>query len=687
MRINTNIASLNAQANNAQTNMTLQASLEKLSSGLKINKAADDASGLSIADKLRTQASSIGQGIQNANSASALIQIADKAMSEQSSILDTVKTKLIQASTSTTSAEGREAVRKDISKLLEQFDNISSQTNYNGINLLNTQNQDFKFQVGEKSTDVISATTEYAVNTSGLGSTESASIDQDAKLTFGTIDSSIALNGKTDITVSNASTATTSANLAAITINDATSSVEFGATLASLASTTTFSIEADDVKRLVLETSDGSAANPVVISTDDATMIAALDGVSNTNSSLTGSDGTYQWIDSGATLTSGGNGVIDFGAGIDISKLTFSNVSMSSDGSANSAISVVTESDVKITQLSKSSIGSLSVDSSLVGNTTNTAALSASLHGRGSSNADGLKFSDEANQHIAIASGTSTFKVDQSTANVTNAAVAIGAATSGETPGDIVNEDRDGSFQMNAKTVEKISMVGTGSVSLSTTDSATMSTLSELAKFDANLTEITIGNFQFTGTGGGTAELDFGTAGVSLQDLTFSGVKMGTEGIYVQTDDAVSVTKLGNENDQNISIQAAAGTAVGTEILQGVKTDTASVSGSLAGLKGLEKDGLTAEIANDYMATIDSAMTQLNSVRSDFGATQNQISAATRNMMVTQVNIKAAESVIRDVDYAAESANFNKQNIIAQAGTYAMSQANNIQQNVMKLLQ
>ena len=87
------------------------------------------------------------------------------------------------------------------------------------------------------------------------------------------------------------------------------------------------------------------------------------------------------------------------------------------------------------------------------------------------------------------------------------------------------------------------------------------------------------------------------------------------------------------------------------------------------------------------MEIIDNAMTQLNTVRSDFGSTQNQLSSATRNMMVTQVNIKAAESVIRDVDYAEESANFNKQNIIAQAGTYAMSQANQVQQNIMKLLQ
>ena len=106
MRINTNIASLQSQEANINTNKNLASSLEKLSTGLKINKAADDASGLAIADKLRTQASSIGQGIQNANSASALIQIADKAMGEQSNILDTVKTKLMQAATATTTEAG-----------------------------------------------------------------------------------------------------------------------------------------------------------------------------------------------------------------------------------------------------------------------------------------------------------------------------------------------------------------------------------------------------------------------------------------------------------------------------------------------------------------------------------------------------------------------------------------------------
>ncbi|WP_228713240.1 flagellin N-terminal helical domain-containing protein [Halarcobacter bivalviorum] len=129
MKINTNVSSLTAQEAATNTNNSIKNSLEKLSTGLKINKASDDASGLAIADKLRTQVTSINQGIANGNSAVALLQIADKSMAEQSTILDTIKAKLIQANTSTTSTAGRVAIAKDVNKLLDQLNNIANQTN------------------------------------------------------------------------------------------------------------------------------------------------------------------------------------------------------------------------------------------------------------------------------------------------------------------------------------------------------------------------------------------------------------------------------------------------------------------------------------------------------------------------------------------------------------------------------
>ena len=188
MRINTNVSSLTAQEASTNTNKNISNSLEKLSTGLRINKAADDASGLAIADKLRTQVTSINQGISNGNSAVALLQIADKSMSEQSNILDTIKAKLIQANTDTTSIAGRTAIAKDVTKLLQQLNNISEQTNYNGTLLLQKEKSTvsasaaasvanltvarkslggLSFQIGEGTSDLIKTKTINS-NVSGL---------------------------------------------------------------------------------------------------------------------------------------------------------------------------------------------------------------------------------------------------------------------------------------------------------------------------------------------------------------------------------------------------------------------------------------------------------------------------------------------------------------------------------------
>ena len=181
MRINTNVSSLTAQEAAQNTSKSITGSLEKLSTGLKINKASDDASGLAIADKLRTQATSINQAVDNGNSAVSLLQIADKSMSEQSTILDTIKAKLIQANTDTTSSDGREAIRKDITKLLTQLDNIADQTNYNGTTLLQASasssavSSGLTFQVGEKSTNTIT-NGGIQSNTSGLAMTTLAGL-------------------------------------------------------------------------------------------------------------------------------------------------------------------------------------------------------------------------------------------------------------------------------------------------------------------------------------------------------------------------------------------------------------------------------------------------------------------------------------------------------------------------------
>ena len=138
-RINTNISAMTAHTNAVMNNRNLGNSLDKLSSGLRINSAADDASGMAIADSLRSQASALGQAINNANDGISIAKIADKAMDEQLRILDTIKVKATQAAQDGQNAQSRKALQADIKRLTEQLDNIAGTTSYNGKALLSSQ--------------------------------------------------------------------------------------------------------------------------------------------------------------------------------------------------------------------------------------------------------------------------------------------------------------------------------------------------------------------------------------------------------------------------------------------------------------------------------------------------------------------------------------------------------------------
>lgn len=173
--------------NNSQINtdvyLNANQSLNKIATGVTLNQASNDASSLAISNNLKVEANGYTQAIENTNSAIALNQIADGATKEQSNILDSVKEKLLQASTDTTSQEGRDAILKDVKSLLEQFDNIASSTNYNGNTLLqnsqtdNSASNDLQFQAGNESADIIESAGIQS-NTEGLGL--SALLNQDA---------------------------------------------------------------------------------------------------------------------------------------------------------------------------------------------------------------------------------------------------------------------------------------------------------------------------------------------------------------------------------------------------------------------------------------------------------------------------------------------------------------------------
>ena len=158
------------------TSESMKVSVERLGTGLRIKKAQDDPSGNAISDQLRMQSSSAGQSISNALAAVSMIQIADKAMSEQSNLLDTLKTKLIQGASGTSTDSDRHIISGAISKILNQFDEIAKQTNFSGVWLLQQSVDDDRatsvvgFMIGENSSDKITGSSGMRVNTTGLAS-------------------------------------------------------------------------------------------------------------------------------------------------------------------------------------------------------------------------------------------------------------------------------------------------------------------------------------------------------------------------------------------------------------------------------------------------------------------------------------------------------------------------------------
>ncbi|MDM8538377.1 flagellin, partial [Desulfobacterales bacterium HSG17] len=148
LRINTNVAALNAHRNMIATDSKLSASLERLSTGLRINKAADDSSGMAIADSLKAQYLGIGQAIRNANDGISIVQTADGALQESINIINTIKTKAIQAASDGQTATTRTAIQNDINKLMEELSVIAKTTAFNGQKLLSGVFSNKKFQIG-----------------------------------------------------------------------------------------------------------------------------------------------------------------------------------------------------------------------------------------------------------------------------------------------------------------------------------------------------------------------------------------------------------------------------------------------------------------------------------------------------------------------------------------------------------
>ncbi|EDP4488270.1 flagellin A [Campylobacter jejuni] len=572
-RINTNVAALNAKANADLNSKSLDASLSRLSSGLRINSAADDASGMAIADSLRSQANTLGQAISNGNDALGILQTADKAMDEQLKILDTIKTKATQAAQDGQSLKTRTMLQADINRLMEELDNIANTTSFNGKQLLSGNFINQEFQIGASSNQTIKAT---------IGATQSSKIGLTRFETGGRISTS----GEVQFTLKN------------------------------------------------YNGIDDFQFQKVVISTSVGTGLGALADEINKNADKTGVRATFTVETRGMAAVRAGTTSDNFAInGVTIGKVDYT------DGDGNGAL-VSAINSVKDTTGVEASIdanGQLLLTSregrgiKIDGNIGGGAFINADMK----ENYGRLSLVKNDGKDILI-SGTNLSSAGFGASNfISQVSVSL----------------RESKGQLDANTADAM---GFGSVNKGLVLAA-----SSIADYmSAEGSGFSAGSGYSVGSGKNYS------ATLTANAIAISSVSTISKIYNVSAGSGFS-------SQSGLSQFATMKTSAGNSL--GAKDETAGVTT----LKG----------AMAVMDIAETAITNLDQIRADIGSVQNQVTSTINNITVTQVNVKAAESQIRDVDFAAESANYSKANILAQSGSYAMAQANSVQQNVLRLLQ
>ena len=533
-RINTNITSLSSNNSTERTNKKLTASLEHLSSGLRINKAADDASGMTVADSLRSQASSLEQSIASGNDAIGILQTADYAMAEQIEIIDTIRVKAIQAANDFHTRDSRLAIHQDIMRLLEEFDNIANTTTFNGHKLLNGNFSNKNFQMGAYSNEIISITIPRA-DSKAVG-----------HLSFAT-SSPLMYENTNDFARAEWT----------FTLNYGTignEKLEFNFTGQDLL-TQGFKYITDRVNAVHVETGIRASAR-----SDLATPVRI------------------------------------FGSRL------FGPVDLSING-----YQILSNATVQNRDTDGSVINAINSQSSLTG-------VTATM--------------DSSGRMVLTSHNDLPIYIKTSDAG--------------------------------AK----------GALGLSFRDSA------DKTKFLSDV--LVLGELTFS---------KHGSIPTSYSIKPANKIAESQKG----------VVSAGISNDGKTKFEDSTTPHKAAVNLHDFLTEP--ISGTLAkamghGMVGTQGSNVTQEPGvltyNGSQTLIDIAVValgDLDRIRSDIGSIQNQITATINNISVTHLNIKAAESQIRDVDFANEVAQFNKQNILSQSGSYASAQANQIQQAIIRLLQ
>ncbi len=571
--INTNISSINAQRNLNKSQSALQTSMQRLSSGLRINSAKDDAAGLAISDRFTSQVNGMNQASRNANDGISLSQTAEGALDETTNALQRMRTLAVQAANDTNSESDRISIQQEIDQLVSEINRIGSTTQFNGKNLLDGSDNTFSFHIGANAGQTL-ALKMADMRASALGQ------QQGAVQTIGT---RVALQADAGGNIGIDNTVNSAASAVAITTGSVILSVNGGAQSVDLA----------------LPRYGG-----------DITMYASGELIDTTH--------------------------VNYGSGV--AKDLAARINAISEMHEKDATGKTVLEGVNATARTEFNIGDVSV------------ADGAGLQGNGpaleNSNVGVGQIANNALTINGVNIGPVKFNEKDSDGSLVNA---INSKT--DVTGVKASIDKDGRLNLLAEDGRDI-LVETN---------------------DGALPGGSVANLLFNG--GGSTVNGAGAAGATDDFVSAVSLRISGQVTYAATD--TLVVEAASANKASAGLDVASTTATGRNLQENVQA-----VGTIA-----HADVTTVESANRLMVSVDSALKQVDSLRAVLGAAQNRFEMTIRNLDNVAENLSAANSRIRDADFAAETAAMTRGQILQQAGTAMLSQANAQTQNVMKLLQ
>jgi flagellin len=673
--INTNVASLVAQQSMQHQNDKVTDAMAKLSSGLRINSASDDAAGSAIASKMESQVRSLEVAIRNGHDAISMTQTAEGALGEMENILQRVRELTVQAGNSTLSAADRVSIQNEVTSLTAEIDNIADTTNFNGVKLLNGTNNSVSFQTGIDATDSLTVTLKDAnVTNLGLGGSTGVSSYTSERISAddksGTAVTDVKINGKNFLsaTLATLASSTEAAGAVADAINLNTGVHGAVATAFNeVTSALTGSFVMSDVFELNGET--------IALSTSAEELVANInllaDGVqarlnANTTITLFNNDGGEIIIADAA-----GQGAADIGfttatyeGFVKLENLDGSAVTVEAGNQANGYATTDTAaglgSDVELFGFTQTTADGKGLKGNVVSTDVladtdlvkiNDVLIGASLLDSASSKADAInKLTSE---HGVTANASSKMAIDLDFTvsapgaaewEVQGAVIDISGADNTKDVADLINADT-GVGDVYA------TVSATGLLELSSASGQNIVVLSSESGFaitaeDGNDNALTAASNVFTAFG----------------QITLSTV----DGSSIKLTDGSGDSEITNTGLAKLGLQ-------GTSAKQSVSEQGVDVSSLVS--------------ATNSLAKIDSAIDSLSEFRSSFGSVENRIDAQINNMTTLKVNTQAAQSRIEDADFAAETTNLTKAQILSQAATSMLAQANSSKQNLLALLQ